>query len=155
MASEIKDLYSAAAALNIDLAGLVSSVAGVGNQSDMVDNSNTRFERIRLFIKSRLGTSPTADTAIYIFLLRGDKHGTPYRTDGAAATKGALTILNAGVVGVIRTKHAPSTGDDLYADFDILKPGPEWGICVVHDTVAALNATAGNHFVHWIGLDPQ
>jgi hypothetical protein len=142
---------SAPAALNIDIAGLASSTSAAGHQSDMVDNTVTLYKRIRWYAVVKLGSSPGANTSVYLHALRGDKHATPYRTDGAAATKGNLTILNAAELGTMRPKAAPATGDVLYLEGVLVDPGPEWGMAIWHDTAAALDASAGNHFIHWVG----
>jgi hypothetical protein len=155
MASEINDKYTAAAVVNIDVVGLASSTGGAGNQSDMVDNSVTGYSRIRVHVQIKAGTSPAANTAFYIYAIRGDKHASPIRTDGAAATKGALTFLNAPELGVLRLKASPATGDVLTGEFEMVSPGPEWGIGISQDTGAVPNATAGNHLIHWVGIDPQ
>jgi hypothetical protein len=155
MANEIKDKYSAAAALTITLASLASSTAGVGRQSTIVDNSTNRYQKIKLYCQIKLGTSPSGSSGVYVFSIRGDQHATPYRTDGAGASDAALTVLNAPLLGVMRDLASPATGDVLYGEFELLTPGPEWGICIVHDTAVALNSTGGNHFCHWIGVDPE
>jgi len=153
MANEIKDKFTSSAALTITIASLASSTAGVGRQSTIVDNSTTRYQKIKVFAQIKLGTSPSANTAVYLYALRGDQNG--YRTDNAGASDAALTVLNAPLLGIMRAKSSPSTGDVLYGDFDMITPGLEWGVCIVQDTGAALDATAGSHFIHWIGVDPE
>jgi hypothetical protein len=155
MGSEINDKYTAAAVVNIDVVGLASSATAAGNQSDMIDNSLTGYSRVRVSVQIKLGISPAANTAVYIYALRGDKHASPVRTDGAAATKGALTFLNAPELGVLRTKASPATGDVLSGEFEMVSPGPEWGIGISQDTGAVPNATPSNHLIHWVGIDPQ
>lgn len=155
MANAILDKYSAAAALTITLASLGSSGVGVGRQSTIVDNSVTRYQRIEFYAKIMLGTSPTGNTAVYVYAIRGDQHGTPYRTDGAGASDAGLTVINARIVGAARVKASPATGDIMYVEGAILVPGPEWGLAVVQDTGVALDATGGNHFIHWIGVNPE
>jgi hypothetical protein len=66
-----------------------------------------------------------------------------------------LTVLNARVIGRLVNKASPSTGDVLQGEFLIDKPGPSWGIAVVHDTGANLDATGGNHAVRWVSVDPE
>jgi hypothetical protein len=142
---------SAPAALDIDIASLASSTSGAGKQSAMVDNSVTLYKKIYLYVLIKLGTSPGANTGAYLHALRGDKHATPYRTDGASAAKGSLTVLNAAELGALRVKTSPATGDLLYLEATLVNPGPEWGVALWQDTTAPLDATAGNHFIHWVG----
>ncbi len=143
---DIKPKFAASAALTLSLASLASSTSGVGRQATLVNNSVTRYNLIHLFGKTTTGTSPTAGRAIYIYAIRGD--GTR-RTDGAGANDAALTRVTARLLRVIPTDATSNKGYEW--DCDLHNPGPEWGILIVHDTVAALNATAGNHYVYWVG----
>lgn len=154
MASEIKDKYSAAVPLTITIAAVASSTVAAGQQGDMIDNTTTRYQRIKVYGQFKLGTSPAAGS-IYLYVIRGDKYATPYRTDGAGASAAALTFLNAQPIGVGRTKGSPASGDLVFIEGEIVAPGPEWTVGFSHDTTAALEATAGNHFLHWLGLDPE
>lgn len=155
MASEIKEKFSASAALTITLAALPSSVVGVGQQSDVVDNATSnKHSRITLYVKITVGTSPTASRSIRIYLIRGDKNGTPHRSDGAGATNAGLTVKNATMVGVIYVDVATSNLA-YYGEFVVDAPGPEWGVAVVHDTGVNLHATPGNHYVKWVGSNPE
>lgn len=119
----------------------------------MVDNSTLRYKRIRIFSKITQGTSPTGSNAVYFYGLRGDKNGTPYRTDNSGASDAALTVLNAPILEVGANLASPATGDVIWKEFVFEDPGPEWGIAVVHTTVAALNSTSGNHYIRYIGED--
>lgn len=155
MANEVKAKYGSPTALTITLAALASSTAGVGRQSTMVDNSSTKHTRIKLFVKIRQGTSPTGDRGVYIYVIRGDQDGTPHRSDGAGASDAALTVQNAQMVGSLRNKTSPATGDDLYGEFEFDSPGPEWGVAVVHDTGVNLDADAGDHYIRYVGVTDE
>ncbi|HVY71465.1 MAG TPA: hypothetical protein VHH73_16150 [Verrucomicrobiae bacterium] len=156
MANEIKDKFSASAALNITLASLASSTSGVGRQSDLVDNTTSRYQRLLLYVKLKQGTSPTGSTACYIYLIRSDADGTsPHYTDGAGASDAAITILNAQLVGVLANTASPATGDVLYGEFVVDLPGPKWAIAVVNSTGAALNSTGSNSWARYVGVDPE
>ena len=140
--------YSATNTLTITIAGMASSATYAGNQSDMVDNSSTRYDEIILYVKVTTGASPTGSKAVYIWLLQGDGNGV--RTDGAGATATALTRKNADLLKTIR--NTSGSNETLVGTVAIKNPGPEWGIAISHDTVVALNATAGNHQVSWVGV---
>lgn len=155
MANEIKDKFAASTALTITLASLASSTAGVGRQSDIVDNTTNRYQSVLLFVKIKLGTTPTGNKGAYVYLIRDDNNGTNHRSDGAGATDAAITILNAQLVGVLINKSSPSTGDVLYGEFLVDRPGPKWGVAVVHDTVAAFDSTGSNHWVRYVGMNPE
>jgi len=155
MPNEIKQKYSASAAMTITLASLPSSTAGVGRQTTLVDNSVTKFERIIVFARIKLGTSPTGSRNIYFYLLRSDNDGTPSITDNAGASDAAITVKNAIPVGSALVGFTPSTGDEFRLELPINDPGPKWGIAVVHDTGANLNSTGSNHWLRWIGVNPE
>lgn len=137
--------FTTPAALTHTLGGLTSSTSGVGRQTAIV--TANIYEIIYLFFKIKLGSGYTANKNIYPHLLRSD--GTR-RSDGAASTAGALTIVNAIPLGPIR---CPSglTNNLAYKEYLVRNPGPEWGVALSHDTVAALDATDGNHEIYWVG----
>jgi hypothetical protein len=156
MASEIKDKFTTSAALTITLASLASSPSGVGRQSTLVDNTTTRYAMIKIYAKFTLGISPTGSRAVYLFLISSDKDATtPSRDDGAGASDQAWTRLNADLIKEGRDQASPSTGDVVLFSGIIDNPGPEWGVGVYQDTGVALNSTGGNHWIRWIGINPE
>jgi len=156
VASEIKDKLTTPAALTITLASLASSTTFVGRQSTLVDNTTNRYSLIHLFNKFTQGTTPTGNKGAYVFGIRGDKDATtPHRSDNAGASDAAWTRNNAEFLNVGRNLASPATGDVIYIESFIVNPGPEWGIGVYHDTVAALNSTGTNHWARWVGNNPE
>lgn len=156
MASQILDKYSASTALTITLASLASSTTFVGRQSDMIDNSTTRYSLIHIFGKIKQGTTPTGNKGVYLFAIRGDAHGTPHRSDNAGASDAAWTRANAEFLNPPgRNLASPSTGDLVFIEAFIVNPGPSWGVGLYHDTVAALDSTGSNHWLRWIGNNPE
>lgn len=156
--SEIKDLFQASTAMTITVASLATSTTGVGRQSTLIDNTTVRASEALIYCKITVGTTPTANKPIYVYLLRGDDPASSnYRTDGAGATDAGLTIINAQLLGTIMCTAA--TSDVAYrGDFSTRSLGPlgkEWGIGIVHETAVNLNATAGNHFVRYVTLNPE
>lgn len=153
--SEIKDKYGSPTALTITLANLASSIVGVGRQSTLVDNTTTRFSRLIVYVNIKQGTNPTGNKSVYIYLIRSDNDGTQHADDEAGASDAAITILNSQLIGVMRNKASPATGDVLKGSFVVDAPGPEWGIAIVHDTAVNLDNTGGNHWVRFIGINPE
>ena len=150
MANEIKGIFDSGT-LTITLASLASSTTGAGQQSTIVDNSTTGYQIIHLFCKITVGTTPTQYKNIYIYLIKSD--GT-LRSDGAGASDTTITRYNARLIGVMNV--ALTTSDKAYyGEFTIRNPGKEWGVIVVHDSVAALNATGGNHSITWVAENPE
>lgn len=149
-----KETFSAVTSMTITVASLATSTAGVGRQSDMVDNSTNRYLSALVYLKITVGTSPTANTPIYVYLIRSNADGTPIRDDAAGASDAGLTVKNAPLLGVI-TCTATTSDVAYYGIFDtsVMGPlGPSWGIAIVHSTGVNLNATGGNHTVNFIGV---
>lgn len=137
-------------AMTITLASLASSTSGVGRQSTLIDNTDTA-QMVHVYVQVTVGTNPTADTNIYVYLIKGD--GT-HRSDGAGASDAGLTVVNARLLGVIRVTAATSD-TAYYGEFIVRNPGPEWGIAIVHDTGVNLNATGSNHAVRYTTEDQE
>lgn len=154
MAAEIKEKFDTEGSFTITLASLASSTSGAGRQSTIVDNTATRYSKLLIFAKIRVGTGPTANRTIRLFLIRDDNNGSNYRTDGAGASDAALTIVNAQPIAVIYV-DATTSDKDYYFDCVVENPGPKFGIAVVHDTGVNLNSTGSNHYVRYIGVNPE
>lgn len=155
MANEIKELFSSSAALTITIASLATSTVGVGRQSTIVDNTTTRYQKILLYCLCTTGTTPTANRTIRYYLIRDDSNsGTAYRSDNAGASDAAFTVKMAQPIGSLYVDVATSNLG-YYGDFVIENPGPKWGVAIVHDTAVNLNSTAGNHYIRWVGVNPE
>ncbi len=154
MPTEIKDKYGASTALTITLASLGN---GSAKQSTIVDNTTDRWSRLIIYVKLRQSTTvtPTANRTCTVYLIRDDNHGTNHRTDGAGASDANITLLNATLIGILNNKPAPATGEYLYGEFIIDNPGPKWGLAVQNDTGTALGTTAGDHWVRYVGINPE
>jgi hypothetical protein len=156
MANEIKDnITVASTALTITLASLASSTSGVGRQSTIVDNTTDLCQDVIVYVKITQGTNPTGNRGVYVYLIRDDNNGTNHRSDGAGASDAGLTVQNAELIGTMRNKASPTTGDVLYGEFRVNRPGPKWGIAIVHDTAVNLDSTGGNHWARYVGLNPE
>lgn len=155
MANKInRKIFLPSTAFVITIAGLASSVVGVGQQSDIVDNTVLLADLLELYVKIRLGTSPTAGE-VEVYLIADDNHATNHRSDGAGPSNAGITILNAPFVGSISTKASPSTGDDIYGEFKVLNPPPKFGIALVHNTVVTLDATLEDHWARYVLRGPE
>lgn len=155
MANEINDKFGASTAFTITLASLATSTTGVGRQTTLIDNTTVRAGRALVFAKIKLGTSPTGNNQVDLYLVRGDGNATPHRTDGAGASDAALTVLNAPLIGSLMDKASPATGDVLYGEFLVEGLGPEWGIAVVHNTGVNLDSTEANHWVRYVTITDE
>jgi len=99
-----------------------------------------------------MGTTPTANSVAYVFLIRSNNDTTPIADDGAGTTDAAITIVQSNLLGVILCPSA-TTGAVLAKNFDTLPLGlplgPKWGVAVVNSTQVALSSSG--HTVDFIG----
>lgn len=147
MSIDTTEILSSLTAFDIAPASMASSTVGVGKQSAMVDNTEG-YEKIYVYLKLQLGTNPTGNRFAYLYALRGSG---AQNTDGATSTAADFTRLTAPELGSYPCKASPTTGDYIIGEAVLMNPGPKFGVALVHDTVAALGNTAGNHSVTWIG----
>ncbi len=151
MATLKDSTYNAPAALTITLASLASSVAGVGRQSTIVDNTSTKYNLIELSVNTKMGTSPTANGLVLIYLIRDNNDGTAIIDDSAGVSDAGLTVVNAPLAGILRNPDG-TTGNVLKCNFILRDVGPKWGVAVVNSSGVALDATGGNHVISWAGI---
>lgn len=153
MANKILEDIAASAAMEITLNALASSVVGVGRQSTIIDNTTNRYRDILLYVKLTQGTSPTGGRGANVYFIRDDDDG--HRGDGAGAGDAGITVLNLPLIGGVINKASPATDEIMYGEFLIHRPGPKWGIAIVHDTGVNLKNTDGDHWARYIGLNPE
>ena len=151
------ELLGTATAMTITLASLASSTAGVGRQSTLIDNTSNNYLSAKVSVQVTVGTTPTANSLIYVYLLTQDNAGTPIADDGAGLTDAGITIVNAQLLGTILVPAATSNvAYKKIFDTSFLGPlPPKWGIALVNSSGVALNSTAGNHAVNYIGYREQ
>lgn len=150
----VSELLGTPTTLTITLASLANSAAGVGRQSTLVDNTTDLFIAIQLYLNIMTGTTPTANSLLYVYLIRQNNTGTPIADDGAGTTDAGITIVNAQLIGVILCPSATSNVP-LKKTIDVSFAGmvpAKWGIAIVNASGVALNATGGNHVVSFTGF---
>ncbi len=151
----------------ITLASLGTSASLVaGRQSTIVTNVTNKYLDCLVTGRITTGTTPTVakTLAVYIYVpIKAVTSTFSYPIAGAttlgeadaAATfdaeqrSGGLIFAGAATVN--------ATTDRVYTfSFSVANQVGymplKWGLFVTHDTVAALNATAGNHYFNYIGL---
>jgi len=145
--------YPAAANFTITLASLANSTVGVGRQSTLIDNTTNRYLAAQINLKITMGTSPTANSLVYVYLIRYDN--TAIADDAAGASDAGWTQINASLLGTIVCSAATSNASYYeILNTEFLGPlGPKWGIGIVNSTGVALNSTEGNHGYSWIGIN--
>lgn len=151
--------YSANTTITMDLSSLASSASFVaGRESNEIDNTTNKYIDALVQGKVTVGTTPTANTFINVYVWGGDTSlgTTPIDTlDGADS---AETLTNTGVLGAAFKLGASiavlvNTSNVTYniAPFSVaaLFGGimPKfWGLFVAHNTGVNLNASNDDLF---------
>ena len=149
-------------AITISLASLASSTTLVlGRASTAVDNTtNLDLDHLVSGI-IELGTTPTVSKTVEVWAYAPYKIATtPTYPDSITGTDAAKTMSSPNVKhAALRLVHAmtsdattglilaipPTSIASLFGELP-----PYWGLFVTHDTVAALDSTAGNHELHYL-----
>lgn len=156
--------YAATATITCGVASLASSTTFVaGREGTAISNSSNKYDDVLLSGTVTVGTTPTANTqiVIYVFSALDD---TPTWPDVMDGTDSAETITSVGV-GQGFLKQAAvlqvdsNTTDRVYsfgqvsiaALFGGVMPR-DWSIFVAHNTGVNLNSTAGNHSFEYTGI---
>jgi len=163
MPTEIKPKYSANTNITITLTDLSSSAARTtGRESLVVDNSSTRYRDVLLSGKITVGATPTVDTAIDIWVY-SNKNDTPAYASPLDGTDSAVSFNSAyqrdSCLKLIHTLMVDTTANASY-EFTGIPVAPYfggtmpkyWGLFVVHNTASALNSTAGNFEMSFVGI---
>lgn len=136
-----KDVFGSATTFTITLASLASSTAGVGRQSNLITGNTAKSAFIA--VKFTAGTTPTANSLVYVYLIRGD--GT-ITDDNAGSSDAGITVINAPLLGAILISAATSNAT-YYGFFDtkfLGSLGSNFAIAIVNSSGATANATGGN-----------
>ena len=148
--------YSANTAITMDLSALGSSATFVaGRESSQVDNTTNKFVDVLVSGSVSVGTTPTANTSILIYVYGAETSLATTAIDVLDGTDSAETLTNTGILNALRLGAAinvpAATTDVQYfvlpfsiaALFGGVVP-KFWGLFVAHNTVAALRTNAIN-----------
>lgn len=164
--ADVKTAYASSAAYTIGLASLATSATLVaGREGTAVSNTTNLYLDYLIGGKVTVGTTPTAATVIEIWAY-GSVDDTPTYPDVLDGTDSAETFdspaIKANSMGLLDSLEVDETEtDNAYW----LRPtslakaltGGDFvpknhGLFVTHNTVAALNSTAGNHVLSHTGV---
>jgi hypothetical protein len=164
MASDILTKYSSQETITAAVASLASDTNLLaGLESSIIDNSSTGYDDRLLSGKITTGTSPTASRQIEVWAIGWDGSGWPDVFDGVTSSE---TITSSDIknaickpVAIMSTNSTSDrtywfTGVSLRQAFGGTMP-EKCVLFIVHNTGAALNATAGNHAFYATGVYPQ
>jgi len=148
------------------IASLASSSSLVaGYQTNEIDNTSTKFDDIIIDGFITTGTTPTINTSIVIYCIAGLVSLGTTAKDVITATAAARTLSSAGTgrgfVKLIVSLDVDTTTTARRYDFGPVSLAQRFGgtlppfhtLFIVHNTVAALNATAGNHAISYQGIN--
>lgn len=157
--ADAKVAYAASAAYTITLASLGSSASLLaGRESAAVTNSVNKYLDHLVAGKITAGTTPTASTSIEVHAI-GSQDDVPNWPDVFAGADAARTVSSASIKASGGALLAVMTVDSATSDrgYPFRPVGlrqffgdglpVQHSIFVTHSSVAALNATAGNHFI--------
>ena len=157
--------YSSEINLTLGLASLGSSATfTAGRESSQVDNSSNEYvdALVRGFIT--VGTTPTADTQIRVYVWGAYESLATTAIDVLDGTDSAETLTNVGIHAALRLAQlipVPATTSDVRYEVGAFSVAdlfggimPRfWGVFVTHNTGTALNSTAGNHEISYSGIE--
>lgn len=171
MAADFKTKYpsTSSVTITISLASLASSSTLLaGQESTSVDNTTNLDEDHIISGVVMVGTTPTANTRIEVWAVapRSIASGTPTWPDVFDGTDSAETITNAGVKSgvckLVASIPVPAATSNVGYEFnggsiaDLFgRMPPFYVLFVTHNTGVALNATGGNHVIHYERVQSQ
>lgn len=157
--------YAASAAITISLASIATSSTFVaGAESNQIDNSSNKYDDALLQGKITVGTTPTANTQILVYVWGSDTDITGAALDVLDGADSTETITSAGVRnGMLKLAGSldvdSNTSNRVYylgsiaiaQLFGGVMP-KYWGLFVTHNTGVNLNSTGGNHVLQYTGI---
>lgn len=144
------------------IASLASSTTKVaGYETDAISNAADLYDDVLISGKITTGTTPTVSRTIDVWAW-GQLSDVPAYHDvldgtGSAETFTSENVRNA-ALELLAQIVVDATSDRAYffgprSLARLFGAVPKrWGLFVTHDTVATLNATAGNHEFHGMGI---
>jgi len=140
----------------MDLANLASSATFVaGRESSQIDNTSNKYIDALVSGKVSVGTTPTANTTIAVYVWGADTSLATTAIDVLDGTDSAETLTNIGILGALRLGAAiavPANTSDVAYEvlpfsvaslFGGVMP-KFWGLYVAHSTAVNLRNTAVN-----------
>lgn len=157
--------YSSNTSITIGLATtpLASSSTFVaGRESGEIDNTTNKYIDALVSGKVTVGTTPTANTQILVFVWGAETSLGTTAIDTLDGTDSDETLTNTGVRDALRlaaTINVPSATSNVtynvlpFSVAALFGQMPKfWGLFVSHNTGVALNSTAGNHAFEYVGV---
>lgn len=157
--------YGTKTALTLSLASIATSSGfTAGAESNQVDNSSTLFDDVIVQGLVTVGTTPTVNTNILVYVWGSDTSLATTPLDVLDGTDSAEALSSAGVrngmlaLAAVLDVDSTTSNRGYYAKaFGIAQffggVVPKfWGLFVTHNTGVNLNATGGNHVFSYTGI---
>ena len=145
------------------VASLASSATFVaGYESDQIDNTTNLYVDALVKGKVTVGTTPTANTSICVYVWGSDVSLATTAIDVLDGTNSVETLTNTGILSALRQGacvNVPAATSNV--TYEILPFSVAalfghmprfWGLFVCHNTGVNLNSTAGNHAFEFVGI---
>ena len=167
----LKAKYATPVDLTITLASLATSSTRVaGRESTVVDNTSNLYSDALLAGKIRVGTTPTINTFIdiWVYAQRDDTPTYPTLvTSGITGTDAAATAATEGIrnnaLKLAASMLVDATTTDRDYDFSPVSVASifggvlpkRWGCWVTHSTGVNFNSTGSNHKLTYTGVNVE
>lgn len=157
-------LYSSPTTITLSTASVGSSADfTAGRESTQIDNTSNLYEDVQVSGKVTVGTTPTTNTQIRVYVWGADTSLATTAVDVFDGTDSAETATNAEilasfmklahVIDIVSTTSNVTYPIGTFSLAQIFGSVPRfWGLFVSHNTGAALNATGGNHAYSYVGV---
>lgn len=156
-------IYSSNTTITMDLSSVATSATFIaGVESGEIDNTANKYVDALVSGKVTVGTTPTANTFINIYLWGADTSLGTTAIDVLDGTSSAETLTNTGVLFMLRLAASiaviATTSNVTYNVLpfsvrDLFGAMPKfWGIFAAHNTGVNLNATNNNLF-EYVGIE--
>ena len=156
--------YSSNTVITMDLASLASSATLLaGRESTQIDNTSTKYIDCTVSGFVSVGTTPTANTTIAIYVYGADTSLATAPLDTLDGTDSAETLTNGGILNALRLGASiavpAATSDVQYivlpfsvaSLFGGVMP-KYWGLFVSHNTGVNLRATVNTNQFDFVGI---
>lgn len=157
--------YSAATTITCGVhATPLASSTTVGRESTEIDNSSTKYDDALLSGMITVGTTPTVNTTIVVYVFSRIDQDAPTYPDVMDGTDSDETLTSAGVgrgfLKQIATIDVDATTSNRTYPFGPVSVAQAfggnmpkyWSLFVQNGSGVALNSTAGNHFFSFVGV---
>ena len=156
--------YSSNTAITMDLASLATSATFVaGRESTQIDNTSNKYIDCLVSGFVSVGTTPTANTTIAIYVWGADTSLATTPLDTLDGTDSAETLTNTGILNALRLGASiavpAATSDVQYIVlpfsvatlFGGVMP-KYWGLFVSHNTGVNLRSTVNTNLFEFVGI---